>query len=167
MIPTWCPQGYSHPTSSPCVLADWDNCRKSFLYTMSQITEEKWKWNESRCFRLLFALWWMNWAGMAWANEVKFLWNVPQISTEPATYYSESSVLRLDHGGPLKEENWLSDRETNAALLTFPCDMMASMLNRKWPYLIPYCAQIAVNKTGIVNRAYCTCFLRYHMHFAC
>ena len=38
--------------------------------------------------------------GTAWANEVKFLWNLPQSSIEPATFYSESSALPLDHGCP-------------------------------------------------------------------
>ena len=39
----------------------------------------------------------------AWANKVKFLWNLPQSSIEPATFYSVSSALPLDHGGPLKD----------------------------------------------------------------
>ena len=45
-----------------------------------------------RCFRPLF----LHYEGCigprtAWANEVKFLWNLPQSSIEPATFYSESS----------------------------------------------------------------------------
>ena len=49
-----------------------------------------------------FLLHWEGWSGpgTTWAN-VKFLWNLPQSSIEPAIIYSESSVLPLDHGGPL------------------------------------------------------------------
>ena len=58
-----------------------------------------------KCFRPLF-LHYEGWIGpgTAWANEVKFLWNLPQSSIEPATFYSESSALPLDHGGGKKTE---------------------------------------------------------------
>ena len=46
--------------------------------------------------------------GTVWANEVKSLWNLPQSSIEPATFYSESSTLPLDHGGPLYLEQDMS-----------------------------------------------------------
>ena len=54
-----------------------------------------------RCFRPLVCTMrdWIG-PGTAWANEVKFLWNLPQSSIEPTTFYSQFSALPLDHDAP-------------------------------------------------------------------
>ena len=42
------------------------------------------------------------WCGQAAGEKkMKFLWKFPQSSIESVTFYSESSALPLDHGGPL------------------------------------------------------------------
>ena len=62
----------------------------------------KMKW---QCFKPLF-LHCEGWIGpgTAWANEVKFLWNLFQSSIDPSTLDSESNALPLNHGGPLRTD---------------------------------------------------------------
>ena len=47
--------------------------------------------------------------GTAWANEVKFLWNLPHCSIEPSNFYYKHSVLSLHHGGPTKQVDSVED----------------------------------------------------------
>ena len=72
---------------------------------MTYINTYKWnmyvKWNASVLGPFLCYEGWIG-PGTAFANEIKFfLWNFPQSSIEPATFYSESSTLPLDHGSLL------------------------------------------------------------------
>ena len=57
------------------------------------------KWNDGVLGHFLNYEGWIG-PGTGWVIKVKFLWNLPQSSIEPATFYSEFSVLLLDHGGP-------------------------------------------------------------------
>ena len=57
------------------------------------------KWNARVLGHFFHCEGWIG-SGTAWANEVKFLWNLSQSGIEPVPFYSESSTLPLDHGGP-------------------------------------------------------------------
>ena len=93
------------------------------------------KWNEMPVFSDTF-LHYESWIGpgITWANEVKFLWNLPQSSIDPATFYSDSSVLPLDHGSPQRERK-LAEKDGSKELVFISANAPTLVNNQKDPNL--------------------------------
>ena len=63
-----------------------------WLYFNKSSYESKMKWNAGVIDHFFLYEGWTG-PGTAWANEVKFLWKLPQSSIKPAIFYSESNAV--------------------------------------------------------------------------